>query len=128
MHTHRIDKYLDTLLANQTAGKAMPPTVCQKGSAQDGEAVIGYAEAGRRRSPMCHHHHHIYSLQNTISTSIQNAEAGCQRSTNTHQCWPPLQLRDIGLIQVHKCTKNIKKEEKHSQYTSQQQFNNSAVT
>jgi len=26
LHWHRIDKYLDTLLANQTARKAMPPT------------------------------------------------------------------------------------------------------
>ena len=35
-HRHRIDKYLDTLLANQTARKVKPPTIAKKGSAQDG--------------------------------------------------------------------------------------------
>jgi len=35
-------------------------------------------------------------------------EAGCQRGTNT--CWLPLQLNDI--IQVHKCTKSIKKKKR----------------
>jgi len=47
----------------------------------------------------------------------KTTEAGCQRGTNTYQCWPPLQLNDtIGEIQVQKYTKSIKKEkkEKHS--------------
>ena len=28
-HRHRIDKYLDTLLASQTAQKALPPTIAK---------------------------------------------------------------------------------------------------
>jgi len=28
---HRIDKYLDTLLANQTARKVKPPTIAKRG-------------------------------------------------------------------------------------------------
>jgi len=70
---HRIDNYLDTLLANQTARKVTPLTIDKKVSArwktarviislillnqsqQNSFAVIGYAEAGRRRSPItCH--------------------------------------------------------------------------
>ena len=31
-HRHRIDKYLDTLLANQTARKALPPTIAKSGN------------------------------------------------------------------------------------------------
>ena len=43
-----------------------------------------------------------------ICTGIQKTtEAGCQRGSNTYQCWPPLQLNDT--IQVHKYTKSIKK-------------------
>jgi len=42
-----------------------------------------------------------------ICTDIPKTEAGCQRGTNTYQCWPPLQLNDT--IQVHKYTKSIKK-------------------
>jgi len=38
----------------------------------------------------------------------KTTEAGCQRGTNTYQCWPPLQLNDT--LQVHKYTKSIKKE------------------
>ena len=33
--------------------------------------------------------------------------AGCQRGTNTYQCWPPLQLSDT--IQVHEYIKALKK-------------------
>jgi len=40
----------------------------------------------------------------------KTAAAGCQRGTNTYQCWPPLQLNDT--LQVHKYTKSIKKQEK----------------
>ena len=55
-----------------------------------------------------------YTVSSGALNSTQTKPS--QRGTNTHQCWPPLQLRDI--IQVHKCTKNIKKEEKHSQSSS----------
>jgi len=52
-----------------------------------------------------------------ISTSIQESRG---RLPERHR-HPPLQLRDI--IQVHKCLKKtLKKKEKQSQYTSQQQF------
>ena len=66
-YTHRqgTEKYLDTLLANQTARKALSPTTARWRTArviispflpnqpqQSSFAVIGYAEAGRRRSPM----------------------------------------------------------------------------
>jgi len=44
-----------------------------------------------------------------ICTDIPKTEAGCQRGTNTYQCWPPLQLNDT--IQVHKYTKSIKRKE-----------------
>ena len=38
----------------------------------------------------------IIFIRLKISTSIQKiSEAGCQRGTNTHQRWPPLQLSDI---------------------------------
>jgi len=48
----------------------------------------------------------IIFIRLKISTSVQKiSEAGCQRGTNTHQRWPPLQLSNI--IQIHKCTKNI---------------------
>jgi len=65
-----MDKYLDTLLSSRTAQKALPPTIAKSGnrkmadclsyyepflpnqSQQSSFAVIGYAEAGRRRSPM----------------------------------------------------------------------------
>jgi len=33
---HRIDKHLDTLLANQTARKVKPPITAKKGISQDG--------------------------------------------------------------------------------------------
>jgi len=47
---------------------------------------------------------YLFASKHNISTSIQKiSEAGCQRGTNTHQCWPPSQLSDI--IQVHKYTK-----------------------
>ena len=40
----------------------------------------------------------IYSPQNTHNIAqafkITTTEAGCQRGTNTYQCWPPLQLKD----------------------------------
>ena len=50
----------------------------------------------------------IIFIRLKINRSIQKiSEAGCQRGTNTHQRWPPLQLSDI--TQIHKCTKNIKK-------------------
>jgi len=50
----------------------------------------------------------IIFIRLKISTSIQKiSEAGCQKGTNTHQRWPPLQLNDI--IQIHKCTKKYKK-------------------
>ena len=69
-HRHRIDKYLDTLLANQTPRKAVPPTIAKSRkqkmrtvrviinlflpnqSQQSSFTVIGYAEAGQWRSPM----------------------------------------------------------------------------
>ena len=70
VHRHRIDKYLDTLLANQpildveaTGKMADCPVNCSpilpNQSQRSSFAVIGYAEAGRRRkSPMtsltCH--------------------------------------------------------------------------
>jgi len=54
-----------------------------------------------------------YTVSSGALNSTQTKPS--QRGINTHQCWPPLQLRDI--IQVHKCTKN-KKEEKHSQSSS----------
>ena len=44
----------------------------------------------------------IYLPQNTHSTAQafkNNIETGCQRGTNTYQCWLPLQLNDI--TQVH---------------------------
>jgi len=132
MHTHRIDKYLDTLLANQTARNAMPPTICQKGSAQDGEAVIGYAEAGRRRSPM------TYRLLSSSSSYLFASKHSKHKHTESRGRLPerhkhPSMLaalttkryRPNTSTQMHK---KHKKEEKHSQYTSQQQFNNSAVT
>jgi len=46
-----------------------------------------------------------YTVSSGALNSTQTKPS--QRGTNTHQCWPPLQLRDI--IQVHKCTKNINK-------------------
>ena len=58
---------------------------------------------------------HMYGYAAEYSTSIQKktTEAGCQRGTNTYQCWPPLQLNDtIGELQVHKYTKSIKKKKK----------------
>ena len=55
-HKHRTDKYLDTLLANQTSRKAKPPITTKRVHRKMADcpsfAVIGYAEAGRRRSPM----------------------------------------------------------------------------
>ena len=62
-HRHRIDKYLDTLLANQPISDGEATDHCQKGAPQDGGLpelivarfclTIGYAEAGRgRKSPM----------------------------------------------------------------------------
>ena len=51
---------------------------------------------------------YLFASKHNKHKHTRKQEAGCQRGTNTHQCWPPLQLRDI--IQVHKCTKNIKKE------------------
>jgi len=41
----------------------------------------------------------------------KTAAAGCQRGTNTCQCWPPLQLNDT--LQVHKYTKSIKNKKKN---------------
>ena len=61
-----------------------------------------------------HHHHHIYSPQNTISTSIQESRG---RLPERHK--HPSMLAALTTSQVHKCTKNILK---NSQYTSQQQF------
>jgi len=72
VHRHRIDKYLDTLLANQPISDGEATDRCQKVAPQDGGlpelivspilrdqsqrssfAVIGYTEAGRgRKSPM----------------------------------------------------------------------------
>ena len=54
-----------------------------------------------------HHHHHIYSPQNKHKHTKKISEAGCQKGTNAHQRWPPLQLNDI--IRIHKCTKKYKK-------------------
>jgi len=58
-HRHRIHKYLDNILANQTARKVKPTTtdkrvslIRRNQSQRSSFAVIGYAEAGRRRSPM----------------------------------------------------------------------------
>jgi len=68
-HRHGIDKYLDTLLASQTAQKALHrplpkrviarwrtvrviiSTFLPNQSQRSSFAVIGYAKAGRRRSP-----------------------------------------------------------------------------
>jgi len=73
MHRHRIDKYPDIFLANQTARKALPATVAKScnrkmaalpelllaypvflsdQSQRSSFTVIGYAETGRQRSPM----------------------------------------------------------------------------
>jgi len=41
----------------------------------------------------------------------KTTEAGCQRGTNTYQCWPPLQLNDHDTgAQIHKKHKKRKKQ------------------
>jgi len=42
-HRHRIDKYLDTLLANQTARKASPPSIAKSGSRKMADCPSYYA-------------------------------------------------------------------------------------
>ena len=51
-----------------------------------------------------HKHSHNAHLH---KHSKKTTEAGCQRGTNTYQCWPPLQLSDT--IQVHEYIKALKK-------------------
>jgi len=67
-----------------------------------------------------HHHHHIYSPQNTISTSIQESTG---RLPERHK--HPSMLAALTTKRYNTSTqmhKKHKKEEKHSQYTSRQQL------
>jgi len=79
VHRHGIDKYLDTLLANQTAWKALPLTVAKvvisrvilslflpNQSQRSSFTVIGYAEAGRRGVVCCNVEYLNFGMQKRV--------------------------------------------------------------